>query len=309
MLNQSSSRREGATLPEEGKVLRYGVLGAGVLIAILAVIGFAWYGYPMLQWKTDSATQLQKEQNRLDDLAQRLKAADAKFESLRQGDADLRNQMTKLQQNVAAGIANARKQAGQTTSSILQQVSTQIDGKVQGIQTRLSRLETSKATTDEQIAGLRQQLEQVRGAMTQQANELRATRDDLQSTTKHALLEREALSQGDVRLHQDFDAIRDTPALRRTDFEVVKNRDQQLADGSFLHVTGTDITHRRVTGWVWLMPDRRTLWLHGQAAQEPVIYYGYRDGKKRELIFTNVTKNNATGYLLLPNDAKLSAAN
>lgn len=54
---------------------------------------------------------------------------------------------------------------------------------------------------------------------------------------------------------------------------------------------------------MWVLPDRRTIWLRGQSAQVPVVFYGYNDGQKRELVITNVTRNSATGFLLLPADA------
>jgi hypothetical protein len=58
------------------------------------------------------------------------------------------------------------------------------------------------------------------------------------------------------------------------------------------------------------MPDRRTIWLRGQGAQEPVVFYGTRDGKRRELVITNVAKNSVSGYLILPADggSNLSAS-
>jgi hypothetical protein len=59
---------------------------------------------------------------------------------------------------------------------------------------------------------------------------------------------------------------------------------------------------------MWLMPDRRTIWLKNQGAQEPIVFYGVKDGKKRELVITNVTKNSVTGYLLLPGDAPTDVA-
>jgi hypothetical protein len=48
------------------------------------------------------------------------------------------------------------------------------------------------------------------------------------------------------------------------------------------------------------MPDRRTVWLHDQGAQQPVVFYGVRDGKRKELVITNVTRDSISGYLLLP---------
>jgi hypothetical protein len=69
-----------------------------------------------------------------------------------------------------------------------------------------------------------------------------------------------------------------------------------------LNVKGTDISHRRVSGWMWVMPDRRTIWLRAQGAQQPVVFYGSQDGKRREVVITNVTKDSVTGYVLLPDE-------
>ena len=34
-----------------------------------------------------------------------------------------------------------------------------------------------------------------------------------------------------------------------------------------------------------------------------VVFYGYHDSKRRELVITNVSKNSVSGYLLLPADS------
>ena len=57
---------------------------------------------------------------------------------------------------------------------------------------------------------------------------------------------------------------------------------------------------------MWVLPDRRTIWLRQQGAQEPVDFYGYTDGKKRELVITSVTKGSVAGYLLLPKEATVA---
>ena len=98
----------------------------------------------------------------------------------------------------------------------------------------------------------------------------------------------------------DLQGIEKQLAVKRVDFEVSRNHSRQLTDEVSLGVTATDITHRRVSGWMWVLPDRRTVWLRGQGAQEPVVFYGYHDGKRRELVITNVAKDSVSGYLLLP---------
>jgi hypothetical protein len=51
---------------------------------------------------------------------------------------------------------------------------------------------------------------------------------------------------------------------------------------------------------MWLAPDRRTIWLRNQSARQPFVFYGYQDGKKRELVITSVTSKSVQGYLLVP---------
>jgi hypothetical protein len=101
------------------------------------------------------------------------------------------------------------------------------------------------------------------------------------------------------RENRDVQDLNQKLAVKRVDFEVTRNHSRDLGDGISLGITGTDVSHRRVTGWVWVMPDRRTVWLHDQGAQEPVVFYGLRDGKRKELVITNVTRDSISGYLLL----------
>ncbi len=92
-----------------------------------------------------------------------------------------------------------------------------------------------------------------------------------------------------------------TPA-NKVDFTVGRNHSRQLAPGISIGVTETDTTSGRVDGWMWVMPDRRTIWLRNQSTQEPVVFYGDRDGKRRELRITSVARNAVSGYLLLPDE-------
>jgi len=86
----------------------------------------------------------------------------------------------------------------------------------------------------------------------------------------------------------------------RVSFNVSRNHSQTLAPGISLGIDNTDVTDQRVNGWMWIMPDRRTIWLKDQPTHAPVVFYGYEDGKKRELLITQVTSSSASGYLLMP---------
>jgi len=111
-----------------------------------------------------------------------------------------------------------------------------------------------------------------------------------------------SLQQSQQRDRQDVDTMASRLAVRRVDFGVPKGHSRDLAPGFSLGVTGTDVSTRRVSGWMWVLPDRRTIWLRNQSAQEPVVFYGLGDGKKRELVITHVTRNSVVGYLVLPGE-------
>lgn len=88
----------------------------------------------------------------------------------------------------------------------------------------------------------------------------------------------------------------------RINFVVPKNHSRQLAPGISLGVDQIDLAGQRVNGWMWIMPDRRTIWLRDQGTGDPLVLDGYGDGKRRELVITNVTKSAAAGYLLQPKE-------
>ena len=91
---------------------------------------------------------------------------------------------------------------------------------------------------------------------------------------------------------------------KRIAFEIRKNHSRELAPGISIGVTGTDAASHRVDGWMWVMPDRRTIWLRDHSAHEPVIFYGHEDGKMRELVITSVAGNSVRGYLLSPESGR-----
>src|SRR5665213_380670 len=103
-------------------------------------------------------------------------------------------------------------------------------------------------------------------------------------------------------------ANRGNPASTRTEpgteiFTVEKDHSRQLAPGISISITDVNAPDRRVNGWMWLLADRRTIWLRDQAADQPVVFYSARDGRRHELRITKVTANSATGYYtLLPSE-------
>jgi vacuolar-type H+-ATPase subunit I/STV1 len=282
---------------------RHRIFGAGWLILALAIAAGAWYAYPTLKRHDAVLTQVAGVQKLVDSLGDQMKQADDKLQSWANDQQELRDQIAKLGQRMEA----ASKQAKESSANLLQRVQAQIDSRMEPVQTRLAHLESASDNEQTRVAELQRELSQVRRDMTRQGEELAAVRRQVEENgTSHdrqlASL-KSNLQESDDRNRSEVNALQRKLAVRRVDFEVTKNHSRELAEGVSLGVTGTDIRYRRASGWMWLMPDRRTIWLKNQGAQEPIVFYGVKDGKKRELVITNVTKNSVTGYLLLPGDA------
>jgi LPXTG-site transpeptidase (sortase) family protein len=94
----------------------------------------------------------------------------------------------------------------------------------------------------------------------------------------------------------------------RVAFEVSSNHSRQLTTGISIGLTRTDSTDESADGWMWVMPDRRTIWLRSLHVREPLIFYQDSDGRRRELVLTVISGNAIRGYLATDNSSEEPAA-
>jgi hypothetical protein len=87
---------------------------------------------------------------------------------------------------------------------------------------------------------------------------------------------------------------------KRIDFELQNGRTQQIVDGIYLTVKKTDVERQRVDGWVQIASDGRIVWLRGQGAQNPIDFSSRADARPDQLVFTQVGRDTAAGYILVP---------
>jgi sortase A len=80
-------------------------------------------------------------------------------------------------------------------------------------------------------------------------------------------------------------------------FDVPQGHSRELIPGKiWFGLSSTDALRRNVNGWVWVMPERRTIWLRDVDTHQPVIFY--QNGEKREIVITTVAGSSASGYLV-----------
>jgi sortase A len=88
---------------------------------------------------------------------------------------------------------------------------------------------------------------------------------------------------------------------QRIGFSIPVHHSRELAPGISLGISDADVARQNVNGWMWLMPDRRTVWLKGQGTKDPVVFYSELGGKRREVFITGIGRDSVSGYILLAN--------
>jgi chaperonin cofactor prefoldin len=285
------------SVPEDSLPHRKGVgpLWWAVIALLAAALGgLAWYGFPALKKHSALLAQLPAIQQTLSTLSKRLDVAD---EKLLAWTTDWQSRMVKLNKKIDTDFQLARRMVLEQTALAQQRLHAELDTRTETIQTRLGRLESKQESDAARLARLQHEIAGVRQEMTQQV----------------ALLQQDSSRRfGDLEQHvvnvdrhidrdkRDLDSLARRLDWQRVDFELTKDHSRELAPGISLGITRTDTRYRRFNGWLWLMPDRRTVWVRDQGAQRPVVFYNQRTSRPYQLVVTQVMKHAVAGYLLLP---------
>jgi len=274
-----------------------------IAIAVLAVAigGLCWYGYPTLKQAPAMLAQFPTFQKSLEGMNARLAETEAQLKAWGSGQKDLQDHVARVEKTMALRFQGVRKQMQDASDKIYQRVHGEVVTQAQATQTELARLQSTSETDRANVEKLQTEVATLREETARQAEQLRNVKNDMEREVSTRDQQLATLHEQVGRDSRDLDGLNKKLAVKRVEFEVTRNHSQQLTDEVSLGVTGTDVSHRRITGWMWVMPDRRTIWLRGQGAQQPVTFYG-RDGKRRELVITNVARNSVSGYLVLPAD-------
>jgi DNA replication initiation complex subunit (GINS family) len=282
------------------------------MLSTIAAAVLVWYGLPVLENRFPVVRKM------ADTVRQQLQPSDEKLGKLTPERKNLVDQIAQAKDDLAVRmnatrerLAATQQRAKESGDAIAAQVQTRFDQGIETLRARLVQLESGAKqndTSETQVAALQEELNQVTAETYRRVSQLNEELERMRWQVNESGSQNEravaALRESEQRNRAEVDALANKIAVERVDFEVTKNRSREVVPGISLGVTGTDVTYKRVNGWMKVKPDQRTIWLNGQGAQEPVIFYGNKDGLKRELVITNVTRDKVAGYLLLPKPAR-----
>ena len=138
--------------------------------------------------------------------------------------------------------------------------------------------------------------------INQLEEQLAATRQELASANAGYTRELAALHQHQISSQLEIDTLNNELSTDQISFEAEKDRDEQIARGVALHLTGTDLAHQKFRGWIRIAGSQHTIWVRSHPAELPVVFYPRPGGEAYELVVTRVNPGAVSGYLLVPSN-------
>jgi hypothetical protein len=278
---------------------RTGIVWTVAVLAVASVIAVAWVGFPFVTKHDGLPKPLPAAQAQPDRLGVRLSSAEEKLEAWPKERAGLMDRMSQIEKSLSAGIRRARTEA----LALVEGVKRDMGQSLSTIQTRLAGVESTQVETHDEMARLQNELatvqrdlEAVREINALQASKVRQIEEAQQSTQNEV----SGLQNGMLSNQEAVTALSYQVERRRVDFEVSKDRTDEVVSGIYLTINRTDVARQQVDGWLQIAGDGRFLWLHDAGAQHPVAFSSRGDERAYQLVFTQVEDGSAAGYLLVP---------
>jgi chromosome segregation ATPase len=275
------------------------LLWAVAALLVASLIGIAWVGSPLLTEQGGLRNRLPVAQASLDSMGGRLKVAEGQLHKLEKEQPALSNRIGRLETSTSAGIRRARSESIALTEGVKREMNQNMDAinfRIGGIESTQREAHDEVAAVQSDLASVRQDLAETQGADAQQTSRILELDQAQQSTRDQVAGLENRMSAGQGMI----DALSSEVDRQRIDFEVSKNRADELVKGIYLTVNKTDVARQQLDGWLHIVGDGRIVWLHDAGAQHPIAFASLKDARPYQLVFTRVANGGVVGYLLVP---------
>jgi hypothetical protein len=283
---------------EDRTRIRSGALWLSVFVLAVALGFLVYYAYNYAKTQNLRITQIFGNQEAMDTLTQRLGAAETEMHDLAGDWQGVAPRVTALEGRVAMDAKQTRMYAQSLTLQLHQQLTAEMDARIAALNARLNpRL----AQIESEQADQRAQLDAVEANLKQ----------DISTVRDENGRELSGVRRQEGENARDITAISQRLDRERIDFELGKGQEKDLLPGISLRIEKMNPTYQRYRASLWLLQDRRTVWLRDQSVHESVRFF-HKDGGDQnepyELVVTDVNKKAVVGYLLAPVKPEASAA-
>ncbi len=261
---------------------------AALLALAVALVAQAGYDYWYLRKTGYSLATIPNLVQSMKALGGRVDGIEAQVKDWATERQALLDRMTQTDERVQSELGGIRSETRHLVATAEGRLQAQIAQSTRPIETRLDGVAANQqldharlAQLSAAVGTLRQRVAAVQHQQAQSARQL-GTLESRESRTRSAV-----------------DTLAQQLQRKQLSFEAGKGRDAEIAPGISLHVTHTNVLHQRYSAWIRDVHTHQTLWVNNQGIEQPVIFFSAGE-RPMELIVTRVSKQTASGYLLVP---------
>jgi hypothetical protein len=276
-------------VPRYGEVreVRRGSSGLTAGLLFLALIALGAYGYMTFEKHGLALELLPSLQESVSALQERVTTLEEQWAAWTADRDQMNQRMKAVEARVNRNLQQANRRSQELTAQLHQRMQAELDERTQRLEARLENLEIDRQLERARVEGVEQQVAALRA-----------------DTGRDLATVNDAVSRNERSLHELAQQL----DRQRVDFELAENRTEEVAPGISLRVTSANVAYQRVNGWLWLLPDRRTLWVRNLQAQQALVFYLRGSEAPHELVIMQVTQGGVAGYLLIPANGTASGA-
>ena len=266
---------------------------SGILVVLIVLLAVAiWLIYPTSRGQQKDAADILGLQTVTNSLGGRMGSVETNIGKMTAVFPALAQRMNQLESN----LKTAQDQA-QTAAT---QVGQRIRQDLKAIQSRVFSLESNQRESSErvihlqqQVADLQREIATVREEATGKIKEL----DDAQLTSTRAF---SGLNERVTTNQTALSTLVNHVDQKRIDFEVSNRQAKEVAPDIYLTLTHADTRKQEVDATLKLGQDGGYVTIRGQGIRKSVLFHIPDERRPIELVFTQISKNGVSGYLMMP---------
>jgi chromosome segregation ATPase len=275
-----------------------------VLFLFAAGLGTSiWYGY---RNKESLVVRFPAVQTLVNGAEGRLSSLEEKLNSWSQVTDGLQNRIAGLEQSSKSTRPERIPERATDVQRIANDVNAQMaqmkdaNQNISSIQSRLGEVASLQQENSDGLNRLNGDVSGLRKDFTTMRRDYGDQIDQVQRENASTIGAISNLGRGLNSSSAAVQLLADAVNRNRIDFEVSRNKTEEVAPGIFLTVRETNVDRQQINGWLQISEDGRTVWFRDQGAQKVMTFTTKHDERSHELVFTHVGKQGVAGYLLIP---------
>jgi TolA-binding protein len=275
------------------------ILSFVVAILFVVLVAATWFAYPILRDERKAEAELNNLRSVQNTLGERVASAESRLDKTAAGIPALESRVDDLQST----INDAQTEAEAAAAELARRTRQDLGKDIGAVESRLSGVESNQRESIEvvnqlrdEIAGLKTQIAQMHEESSVSSEKIRQLQDELRVRANTLA----ALDRASASHQAAINALANRTDLKRIDFDLELRRTQEIFPGMFLRIGRADVGKQEVDATLQLGAESRMLPISRQGIQKPIIFHTAGDNRPIEVVFTQVAKTGASGYIMLP---------